>query len=74
LVKTIALTKIDYNARPGVSTANLTGDEHEYFRVHKLFNAKAQRRRDIARLAPQPNGNAFKAETPRTQRAAKLFL
>jgi hypothetical protein len=23
---------------------------------------------------PQPNGNAFNAETPRTQRAAELFL
>jgi hypothetical protein len=23
---------------------------------------------------PQPNGNAFNAETPRAQRAAKLFL
>jgi hypothetical protein len=31
LVKTIVLTKKDYNAQRGVSTANLTGDEHECF-------------------------------------------
>jgi hypothetical protein len=47
LVKTIALTKIDYNARPGVSTANLTGDEHEGFGFHVFFNAETRRRGEV---------------------------
>jgi hypothetical protein len=31
------------------------------------------KRKGMAQLTPQPNGNAFNAETPRTQRAAELF-
>jgi hypothetical protein len=44
LVKTIALTEIDYNARPGVSTANLTGMSRKVFGLTIDFTVRVQTR------------------------------
>jgi len=60
--------------KPGraVETANHeTAQKQERHRRANSINAKAPR---LGAAEPQPNGNAFNAETPRTQRAAELFL